>query len=370
MAVALSSLLSKSTAALNGVNPRTKEYALEVVRRAYEKGIYVQITSGLRSFTEQAKLYGQGRATYIYNGVNYGNPKAAKVTQAEPGESIHNFGLAVDFALVTAAGSIHWDITRDMNADKVQDWWQVGQIGKQLGFQWGGDWKSFPDYPHLDFQKGYTLAQLRAGLRPTIAPLKAKDWLEKNDSGSAVTALQKNFNTIGIKVGIDGEFGPELHAAVLKFQRDHKLVADGQFGPASQNALAAELKAAAAKAKEEEKKKAAAEAKKQADLKAKQAAEAKAKADKEKAKGGTHMEENVIILNGANDYLPARKLHLKTGYKLMERAAVKGKVAKTVYVVGGGIKGLEKAGDKVVDLSGNSWEETVVIVSTHLKTLK
>lgn len=43
----------------------------------------------------------------------------------------------------------------------------MAALAKQLGFEWGGDWTSFKDYPHLQMTFGLTTAQLQAGKRPT-----------------------------------------------------------------------------------------------------------------------------------------------------------------------------------------------------------
>ena len=46
-------------------------------------------------------------------------------------------------------------------------------IAKQMGFDWGGDWKSFPDRPHLQWSDGgkFTNAMVRAGKYPPDMPL-------------------------------------------------------------------------------------------------------------------------------------------------------------------------------------------------------
>ncbi len=51
-------------------------------------------------------------------------------------------------------------------------WRRVGAIAKDMGFEWGGDWKSFKDYPHLQFNKGLSIAQLKNGARPHFPPLQ------------------------------------------------------------------------------------------------------------------------------------------------------------------------------------------------------
>lgn len=130
-----------------GISLRVKEAALELIKRAYTENIYVKITSGFRGMEEQAALYGQGRKTYVYNGKDYGDPTKPKVTNAKPGESTHNIGLAIDFVLVSEDGrQVLWDVNNN--------WIRVANIGKELGFQWGGDWTSFKDYPHLEMKEG------------------------------------------------------------------------------------------------------------------------------------------------------------------------------------------------------------------------
>lgn len=49
---------------------------------------------------------------------------------------------------------------------------RVGEIGKMLGFSWGGDWGSFPDRPHFQWDVGaaYTSAMIRAKRYPPPMP--------------------------------------------------------------------------------------------------------------------------------------------------------------------------------------------------------
>ena len=49
---------------------------------------------------------------------------------------------------------------------------RVGEIGKMLGFSWGGDWGSFPDRPHFQWDAGatYTSAMIRAKRYPPPMP--------------------------------------------------------------------------------------------------------------------------------------------------------------------------------------------------------
>lgn len=143
----LNTLLENAEKKLKGVHPVVAEKARQLITKAYNEGIYVVITQGYRSKEEQDALYAQGRS------------KPGKiVTNARGGDSYHNYGLAIDFALMTPDGSISWEVN-----DK---WRRVAAIGKSLGFEWGGDWDSFKDYPHFQYTFGLSLADLRAGKRP------------------------------------------------------------------------------------------------------------------------------------------------------------------------------------------------------------
>jgi peptidoglycan L-alanyl-D-glutamate endopeptidase CwlK len=137
------------------LNPVVKKKATELIQLAAQKGIHVVITNGFRSVQEQNRLYAQGRTTP-------GNI----VTDAKGGQSYHNYGLAVDFALETPSGNVIWDMQYDGNKNGVPDWTEVADIAKSLGFQWGGDWAQFKDYCHLQMNFGLTIADLQKGKRP------------------------------------------------------------------------------------------------------------------------------------------------------------------------------------------------------------
>lgn len=178
MVVSLETLLQRSEKNIGNVHPSLKEYALELIKRAYKEGIFVQLSSGFRSLEDQAKLYGQGRSHYVYKGKQYGRIKDSDgkqlkvVTKAEPGESIHNYGLAIDFFLVSNDGKESiWDIYADLDKDGKRDWIEVVSIAKQMGFEWGGDWSQFLDYPHLQYTGGLTLGQIGRGARPAFPKL-------------------------------------------------------------------------------------------------------------------------------------------------------------------------------------------------------
>lgn len=139
---------------LHSVVEQTKDKLLE---KTASIGIDVVITEKWRSHKRQNELYAQGRSTN-------GNI----VTHAEGGESYHNYGLAIDYALRNEDGKVVWDITYDGNNNGEKDWFEVAEVAKDLGFEWGGDWLNFKDYPHLQMDFGLSINQLEKGLRPNV----------------------------------------------------------------------------------------------------------------------------------------------------------------------------------------------------------
>lgn len=71
------------------------------------------------------------------------------VTYSKGGQSYHNYGLAIDFAIQLKDGRVIWDMEHDGNNNNQFDWMEVVDIAKNLGFEWGGDWQGFKDYPHF-----------------------------------------------------------------------------------------------------------------------------------------------------------------------------------------------------------------------------
>ena len=103
----------------------------------------VIITQGLRTFAEQDALYAQGRTK-----------PGKKVTNAKGGQSVHNYGFAVDIALIIKDKEVSWDTKKDWDKDNQSDWMEVVSVFKKYGWSWGGDWVSFKDMPHFD-KKGF-----------------------------------------------------------------------------------------------------------------------------------------------------------------------------------------------------------------------
>lgn len=104
----------------------------------FPPNISIRIVQGLRTFAEQQALYEQGRT-------KPGN----RVTNSKAGQSYHNYGLAIDFALLID-GKLTWDIKLDSDRDGEADWMEVVDSFEALNYTWGGRFHSIQDNPHLE----------------------------------------------------------------------------------------------------------------------------------------------------------------------------------------------------------------------------
>jgi len=125
----------------------------------------IRITQGLRTFDEQTQLYAIGRTK-----------AGKKVTNAKAGQSIHNYGLAVDMCLIIDGKTASWDTAKDWDDDKIADWYECVKIFAKHGWQWGGNWKTFKDLPHFEKKKiARTASELKVSWRALIKLPKDKD---------------------------------------------------------------------------------------------------------------------------------------------------------------------------------------------------
>ncbi|WP_102691966.1 M15 family metallopeptidase [Rummeliibacillus pycnus] len=146
--------LGKNAPIPTKLEPVVEEMKNTLITSSAKQKIDVVITEGIRSFTKQDKLYQQGRTT-----------PGKIVTNTRAGESYHNYGLAFDYALLDKNGVIIWDTNYDGNGNGESDWFEVADLAKKMGFDWGGDWVGFKDYPHLQMTFGLTIDMLKNGYR-------------------------------------------------------------------------------------------------------------------------------------------------------------------------------------------------------------
>ena len=119
----------RSERCIASLHPQVQPLARSLIQIAAEHGVEIRVISGNRTYEEQNVLFAQGRTT------------AGKiVTRAQGGWSNHNFGLAFDIGV--------WE--GGQYAPESNSYRIVGNLGKAIGLEWGGDWKSIVDEPHFE----------------------------------------------------------------------------------------------------------------------------------------------------------------------------------------------------------------------------
>lgn len=132
-------ILTKADSLLNSLHPKFQAQVgafLKLLARRLGAHYYVQVNDALRTDEEQMKLY-------------QNNPQYAKV----PGESPHNYGVALDFSVVEIKTGKA--VTSDLTIQAVID-----QVAKETNVYWGGWFVSMPKEPwHVqiarDWKKAY-----------------------------------------------------------------------------------------------------------------------------------------------------------------------------------------------------------------------
>lgn len=237
-----------SAGKLAKVHPLLSQLIATLIANLATLGIDARVVQGLRTYAEQDALYAQGRSK-----------PGKRVTNARGGQSNHNFGLAVDFC-VFKDGQPDWN---DLKPYPI-----IGREAKKLGLEWGGDWATIKDMPHVQlkglsvkqcqqlYAKGGLLAvwdamnHIQAGgsmntFAPEVAtPVPSHDeLLEFGDKGDAVKDLQLQLVKLNLlrEWEVDGQFGKKTKNAVIGFQRQHNLTADGIVGDGTKAKLKAAL---------------------------------------------------------------------------------------------------------------------------------
>lgn len=128
----------------------------------------------------------------------------------------------------------------------------------RYGFAWGGDYKGTPDPMHLEFMgtpadadrmtalavRELTGAPAPAPAAPKPSPKpspgpSARPVLRQGSTGAAVRTLQTVLARWypDLRLAVDGDFGPATANAVRRLQRNSGLVVDAIVGPATYRAL-------------------------------------------------------------------------------------------------------------------------------------
>lgn len=101
---------------------------------ARSEGLSVSIFETYRSQERQLDLFNKGTTTLKRNGM-------------------HHFGVATDIVFLDGSGNPSWNASHN--------WARMGQIGQNLGLEWGGTWGGFVDKPHFQLIPATASAQVQ-----------------------------------------------------------------------------------------------------------------------------------------------------------------------------------------------------------------
>ncbi len=158
---------------ISQLHPKLQDLIYDLKAECEKQGLKIGISECLRTKEEQDRLYAKGRTQ-----------EGSIVTNAkgETYSSMHQWGIAFDFFRNDGKGIYN-------NEDKFFN--KVGKIGRGLGLEWGGDWKSIIDLPHFQLPDwGSTTAKLKQLYKTPETFFKT--WEDK-----AMTAEERQkFNTL------------------------------------------------------------------------------------------------------------------------------------------------------------------------------
>ena len=147
--------MTADSRSLDDLDPRVADMCRKHQAACTAAGIPFRVTFTYRSMATQDALYAQGRT------------KPGKiVTNARAGFSYHNFHLAYDATPECLLALPNWGDTPAHQHETDRVWALYGELGKQQGLRWGGDFHSIKDRPHMEASFGLGLAALRAGQKP------------------------------------------------------------------------------------------------------------------------------------------------------------------------------------------------------------
>lgn len=141
-----------------------------------DKGYDLLVVETRRTFAVAYAYYTQGRLPPLE--VAYWRKKAGLptislkecnkiITRAKPGLSWHIYGLAVDFVPMMDRRLLDWKYNPE---DPNDDYDEIANEAEALGMTWGGEFRSFKDYPHVEWHPGWD------------DPVEAQVWMQNHDN--------------------------------------------------------------------------------------------------------------------------------------------------------------------------------------------
>ena len=232
---------------ISKLHPRLQDKIAQLKVLCAEKGLELGIGECYRTVAEQDELYAQGRTkpgSIVTNG------------KGSSYQSQHQWGIAVDFFRNIEG--------KEYSSNKFFS--DVAALAKGIGLDWGGDWVSFKDRPHLYLPDwGSTTSKLKSKYGTPAKFMATWDEAEVKRTYAAVSVMDFQRAVIADgyelpKYGADGYWGEETEAAAKKaitlrqipaqFHNRTKLIqqamdiaVDGYFGADTAKAVKAYQKA-------------------------------------------------------------------------------------------------------------------------------
>ena len=131
-------------------------------------------------------------------------------------QSWHNYGMAADFVWKTPSGRWSWA--------NGHPWGRLGELAKQCGLSWAGDWQSFRELVHVQLGTGRAnAADIGPGQTDHVdewATWIQHVWFPNLDQSKRVDrrevarAVQVILNYLGASLAVDGIAGPRTREAM------------------------------------------------------------------------------------------------------------------------------------------------------------
>ena len=141
---------NRNVSNLNKLADNTKAAAFKWYQYCIDNGIEVLIYETIRTVEQQREYVRKGASQTM--------------------RSYHLVGQALDFVPIQSNG------TEDWNGYNKEPWASAIRYAKQIGFEWGGNWKGFVDSPHLQYNyKGYGTDTFGKGAQNVVTPSTSND---------------------------------------------------------------------------------------------------------------------------------------------------------------------------------------------------